>query len=142
MSAINPMPSVEPPQSSQSSWEQFKFFWILVSIVVGLTLLYFSHKSYLRIRWRRALQRQPQNLPTTNFERNWGDTIPLQPLRPAVLRRRVSDEILPAPLYERHGSDQGLPAGVKLERRGSYQYVARGDTPPPCTILEKSGSIR
>jgi hypothetical protein len=136
------MPSVDPPQPTQSSWEQLKFLWNIVSIVIGLALLYLSHRTYLRIRYRHTPQLQPQHLPITDLERNWGDAIPLQPLRPVVLRRGVSDEILPAPLYERHGSDQDLPAGVKLERRGSYHYVARGDTPPPYTILKELGSIR
>jgi hypothetical protein len=56
MSAINPMPSVDPPQPTQSSWEQLKFLWNIVSIVIGLALLYLSHRTYLRIRYRHTPQ--------------------------------------------------------------------------------------
>jgi hypothetical protein len=142
MSTTNPMPQMDPPQPAQSSSEQLKFLWIIVGVVVCLTVVYLTHWTYLRIRYRRTPRQQPQNLPTTDFERNWGDAVPLQPLQPAALRRRASDEILPAPLYDRHVNDQGLPPGVKLERRGSYHYVARGDNPPPYTILEEPRSFR
>jgi hypothetical protein len=139
---MSPLPPMGLPQPTQSSLEQLKFLWIIVGVVVSLTVIYLTHWTYLRIRCRRTPQQQPQILPSTDFERNWGDAIPLQPLQLAVLRRRASDEMLPVPLYDRHANDQGLPPGVKLERRGSYHYVVRGDTPPPYTILEEPRSFR
>jgi hypothetical protein len=140
MSTIYPMPPENPPLSTQSStlWEQLKFLWSILNIFLGLAIMYFTHNAIQRIQIRRTPQQQPtQYLPSTDFERNFGDAIPLQPLRRVFLRQQPSNEDLPAPLYGSHVNDEGLPPGVKPERRGSYQYVAQGNVPPPYTIPEE-----
>ena len=134
-----PMPSETPPEPTKPVWEELKFLWIMLAISLSIGILFFTHKTYLAIRFRRAQLQQPQDLPSAAFERNWGDTIPLQRLQRVVTRNETES---PVPLYESHVSDQGLSPAVKLEKRGKYHYVAKEEDLPTYRIIEERRPYR
>jgi hypothetical protein len=135
MSTTNSMLARNEPQPPQSVWHGNKFVWVILVIFIALIILYLAHKTYQAIRFRREQQQQQQQdfLPS-EFERNWGDAIPLQQLQRVFIR---SNDTLPSPQYEEHAVDLGVPEGVKLEQRGKYHYVVKDEVPPTYTILEQ-----
>jgi hypothetical protein len=107
---------------------------IVVSIV--LAILYYVRKAYQCIHVRRDPQLHQHGLPPSDFERNWGDAIPLQQLK-HVFTRQENDVDVPAPRYEKHVHDKGIPENVKLEKRGKHHYVTNGKGLPPYRILQE-----
>jgi hypothetical protein len=130
------MPSVDDPQAPHSLWHDNMFVWYTLIAFIGLAILYYACRTYQYILFRREPQYQQQNLPATDSEHNWDDAVPLQQLQ-RVFTRQGNDVDLPAPRYEGHVNDEGVPEGVKLEKRGKYHYVVKGEDLPPYHICEE-----
>jgi hypothetical protein len=131
------MSSADDPQTPHSLWHDNKPLWItLIVVSIILATHYYVHKTCRYIRFQREPQHQEQNSPPTDFERNWGNAMTVQRLQ-RVFIQQGDDVDLPAPRYEGHIHDEGVPEDVKLEKRGKYHYVVQSGDLPPYRIFEE-----
>ncbi|KAH7084552.1 hypothetical protein FB567DRAFT_550550 [Paraphoma chrysanthemicola] len=121
----------EPPprQPLNLTWENYKFLWIMLIIVLGFILIYIAYKLLECVRDRRWRRADP---PNNRHNAEQQQDIELQqPHRPYM---RPISAASAAPKYEEHESDVALHENVKLEIRDNRYYLARreaGNVRPP-----------